>query len=163
MKTIHAIRHAKASWDHPSLQGDDKPLSARGIREAHGLQHPLQSWVKGQVQVSCSPDNASVHTAVIASKHLSLSPNLIDINDQLMLPTREKLLSMIQGLDDDIENLVMVMGCLPACLQVFLTQPMPFLEPGAAVSLRFKGNSWSDFNGQADVVAVHHPPIQALG
>jgi len=163
MKTIHAIRHAKASWDHPSLQGDDKPLSARGIREAHGLQQPLQSWVKGKVQVSCSPDNASVHTAVIAAKHLGLSPDLIDINDQLLLPNREKLMAMIQGIQIDVDSLVIVMGCLPECFNAILAQSLPFLEPGAAVSLRFKGKTWSDFSGQADVVAAHHPPIQALG
>jgi hypothetical protein len=100
---------------------------------------------------------------VITAKHLGLSPDLIDINDQLLLPNREKLMAMIQGIQIDVDSLVIVMGCLPDCFNAILAQSLPFLEPGAAVSLRFRGKTWSDFSGQADVVAVHHPPIQALG
>ena len=34
MKTLYLIRHAKSSWDHPQLDDFDRPLNARGRRNA---------------------------------------------------------------------------------------------------------------------------------
>lgn len=34
MKTIYLIRHAKSSWDNPSLRDFDRPLNKRGFRDA---------------------------------------------------------------------------------------------------------------------------------
>jgi phosphohistidine phosphatase len=35
MRTLHLLRHAKSSWDHPGLADHDRPLSGRG-RQAGG-------------------------------------------------------------------------------------------------------------------------------
>jgi len=34
MKTIYFIRHAKSSWDDPTLADHDRPLNPRGLRDA---------------------------------------------------------------------------------------------------------------------------------
>ena len=34
MKTLLILRHAKSSWDHPRLRDHDRPLNARGRRDA---------------------------------------------------------------------------------------------------------------------------------
>ncbi|WP_396641811.1 SixA phosphatase family protein [Microbacterium sp.] len=46
MKTLALVRHAKSSWDHPGVDDHDRPLNARGIRDAPRMaavlaaQHP---------------------------------------------------------------------------------------------------------------------------
>lgn len=34
MKQLTLIRHAKSSWDYPSLTDHDRPLGERGLRDA---------------------------------------------------------------------------------------------------------------------------------
>lgn len=34
MKTVYLVRHAKSSWDDPSLHDSDRPLNKRGKRDA---------------------------------------------------------------------------------------------------------------------------------
>ena len=34
MKTLYLLRHAKSSWDNPALSDRDRPLNARGDRDA---------------------------------------------------------------------------------------------------------------------------------
>ena len=34
MKTLYLLRHAKSSWDNPTLSDHDRPLNARGERDA---------------------------------------------------------------------------------------------------------------------------------
>ncbi|WP_146066749.1 SixA phosphatase family protein [Candidatus Venteria ishoeyi] len=34
MKTLILLRHAKSSWDHPGLSDFERPLNARGLKNA---------------------------------------------------------------------------------------------------------------------------------
>ncbi|MEL0335180.1 MAG: histidine phosphatase family protein, partial [Flavobacteriales bacterium] len=35
MKTLYLVRHAKSSWAIEDIADKDRPLKARGIRDAH--------------------------------------------------------------------------------------------------------------------------------
>ncbi|MBK8644737.1 MAG: hypothetical protein IPN15_21745 [Saprospiraceae bacterium] len=37
MKHIFLVRHAKSSWDHPGLSDLQRPLNARGIKDAPAM------------------------------------------------------------------------------------------------------------------------------
>jgi phosphohistidine phosphatase len=37
MKTLYVIRHAKSSWDDPTLSDFDRPLNKRGKRDAPAM------------------------------------------------------------------------------------------------------------------------------
>ena len=41
MKTLYLLRHAKSSWDNPALSDRDRPLNARGEREAPRMGEAL--------------------------------------------------------------------------------------------------------------------------
>ncbi len=47
MKTLHLLRHAKSDWGEPGLSDHDRPLNARGLRDAPlmgaALHHALQA------------------------------------------------------------------------------------------------------------------------
>jgi len=43
MKTIVLVRHAKSSWDHINLKDHDRPLNARGLRDAPRMANWLSN------------------------------------------------------------------------------------------------------------------------
>jgi phosphohistidine phosphatase len=42
MKTLHMLRHAKSDWGKPGLADHDRPLNARGLRDAPRMGAALQ-------------------------------------------------------------------------------------------------------------------------
>ncbi|MFQ5426295.1 MAG: histidine phosphatase family protein, partial [Gaiellales bacterium] len=38
MRRLHLLRHAKSSWDQPSLDDHERPLNRRGRRAAASLR-----------------------------------------------------------------------------------------------------------------------------
>jgi phosphohistidine phosphatase len=55
MKTLHLLRHAKSSWDDPSLSDEERPLSPRGRRAATAMAHHFQEKRMAPDRVLCSP------------------------------------------------------------------------------------------------------------
>jgi phosphohistidine phosphatase len=43
MKTLLILRHAKSSWNHPGIDDHDRPLNARGKRDAPRMGQLLQA------------------------------------------------------------------------------------------------------------------------
>ena len=41
MRTLYLLRHAKSSWDKPDLSDRDRPLNARGERDASRMGEAL--------------------------------------------------------------------------------------------------------------------------
>lgn len=41
MKTIHLLRHAKSSWNDPSLEDESRPLNSRGRKNTQLMARPI--------------------------------------------------------------------------------------------------------------------------
>ena len=61
MKTLLVLRHAKSSWNYPELSDYDRPLNARGKRDAPRMGKHLQ-------QVALIPDRILTSSAKRARK-----------------------------------------------------------------------------------------------
>ena len=61
MKTLLILRHAKSSWNHPELSDYDRPLNARGKRDAPRMGKHLR-------QVELIPDRILTSSAKRARK-----------------------------------------------------------------------------------------------
>ena len=59
---LHVARHAKSSWADPSLPDIDRPLSARGRRDAARLAAHLGGLGVAPTLVLCSPARRTVDT-----------------------------------------------------------------------------------------------------
>jgi phosphohistidine phosphatase len=55
MPVLYLLRHAKSSWDDPSLSDRDRPLAPRGIRAADLMGEHLRSAGIEPTVVLCSP------------------------------------------------------------------------------------------------------------
>jgi phosphohistidine phosphatase len=71
MKTLILMRHAKSSWDSPTLADHDRPLNDRGIQSAKALG----SWLR---EKKLTPDQALVSSSLRTQEtfaRLNLSVN----------------------------------------------------------------------------------------
>ena len=107
MKTLVLIRHAKSSWDDPSLRDFDRPLNKKGHRRAKFMAAYLAaSGFKPELLLS-SPANRALTTAQYFQTAFQL-PNLeLQTNSQIYLASTEVLLSIVQSLPDALTNICM--------------------------------------------------------
>jgi len=55
VKTLYLLRHAKSSWDDPSLSDEERPLAPRGRRAATAMAHHLRREGVAPDRILCSP------------------------------------------------------------------------------------------------------------
>jgi phosphohistidine phosphatase len=54
MKELHLLRHAKSSWDEPTLPDRERPLNQRGRRDAPRMGAALRALIRPQ-PITASP------------------------------------------------------------------------------------------------------------
>ncbi|HSS74001.1 MAG TPA: histidine phosphatase family protein, partial [Gaiellaceae bacterium] len=54
MRTLYLLRHAKSSWDDPSLPDDERPLAPRGRRDGKRIAEHLRRHEIEPELVLCS-------------------------------------------------------------------------------------------------------------
>lgn len=122
MKTLYLMRHAKSSWSDPALTDPERPLNARGKRDAIKMGKFLTEQKKLPSIIVCSDAKRAMKTAkrlIKASKFtgpLEVNPNLygssvkqhievinqqLDHHNSLLMiahnPILEDLLSQLTG------------------------------------------------------------------
>lgn len=70
MKQLILIRHAKSSWEAP-LRDKDRPLTKKGIIDAHLVALKLVNEVPNAFSIWCSTAARAKETAIIFSQNLS--------------------------------------------------------------------------------------------
>ena len=96
MKTLFLVRHAKSSWDDPTLADKDRPLNARGERDAPKMGKRLaKREVKLDLIVS-SPANRAITTAQVLADKLDFKLKNIEVDDRLYPGAVSALLELRQ-------------------------------------------------------------------
>ncbi|WP_166646295.1 SixA phosphatase family protein [Zavarzinia compransoris] len=107
MKTIILLRHAKSSWDDPSMEDRDRPLNQRGERAAGLVAAFLRHEGLLPEIILCSSALRTRETlarvqAVIGDD----TPALIE--DELYLASAAKLLERLRCLGDDAASVLLI-------------------------------------------------------
>lgn len=110
MRQLFLLRHGKSSWDEPSLDDFDRPLSGRGIKAARrmGKHMAAQGIHPGVVLVSTARRTRA--TWELMEPHLKGLP--VSYEDALYEAGRSELLDRLRALDDHLRS-VMVVGHNP--------------------------------------------------
>ena len=117
MVTLYVLRHAKSSWDDPALPDVDRPLSARGRRNAAALADHVRRAGLSPELVLCSAalrtreTLAALLPALEGDTEISIESGLYGASDEDLLarlrkvpePTRSVLLV---GHNPGLEDLV---------------------------------------------------------
>jgi phosphohistidine phosphatase len=145
-KRLLLLRHAKSSWDDPSLADHDRPLAPRGRKAAKLIGEYLRSERIEISLVLCSSARRAGETLVRAQP---LGEAAIVIEPGLYGASRSELLDRVHHLSDDIDS-AMVIGHNPALEDLTLALAQPGTElaggkfpTGALATLTFSGR-WHD-------------------
>jgi len=113
MKKIHLIRHAKSSWDRPSLADIDRPLNARGISTCRFMaQHIYEAGCCFE-NVYCSPAVRAQTTIELISECLTESDIEWQTDSDLYTFDSNKLFTWFSSADESLSE-ILIIGHNPA-------------------------------------------------
>jgi phosphohistidine phosphatase len=150
MKTLILVRHAKSSWDNPSLADHDRPLNERGLRDVVTMgQRLVQRGVKPDLLLS-SPATRAITTAEHLAKAMGIKRKEIVVIDRLYEASPDDLLAVIQELSDKPDR-VMLVAHNPGLAELanHLASEITDMPTCAIAEFTFAMASWSDI-GKAE-------------
>jgi phosphohistidine phosphatase len=107
MKLLTLIRHAKSSWKDGDLSDFERPLNARGKRDAPVMGKRLAAVAPPPDLMLASPAARARHTAELIAAEAGLEA-VLRFEKGLYLASPGQMLSLAQDQDDSIEHLALV-------------------------------------------------------
>lgn len=107
MKTLFVLRHAKSSWDNPSLSDFERPLNSRGLDAARFIGALIyERRLQPDVLVS-SPAKRAKQTAVLV-KELAEISRAIKFDERIYEASPHALFNLIREFDDKFDSVLLV-------------------------------------------------------
>jgi phosphohistidine phosphatase len=154
MKTLFLVRHAKSSWDDPTLADADRPLNARGRRDAPKMGKRLAKRDVKLDLILSSPANRAITTAQVLADELDFKLKSIVVDERLYPGAVRALLKVIRNLGNKL-NRVMLVGHDQALSKLahHFSSDITHMPTCAVAEFTFKAKSWRDVSNAA-LVAV---------
>ncbi len=153
MLTLMIFRHAKSSWDDPSLADFDRPLAPRGMKAANAMANYMRESLPPPDRIVCSPAQraretlAHVLPALNAELEISLDRALYDLGSARTLWNHVKSLKiqeprlMLVGHNPLLEQLAaLLIGSGEEADRKALATKYP---TGALAVIEFDAKTWS--------------------
>jgi phosphohistidine phosphatase len=106
MKQLVLIRHAKSSWDLP-VQDFDRPLSNKGIQNAHLVSTHAIQYLPETFIIWSSAAKRAMETALIFTQNFSCPLESIIFKKELYTFEMSKLENIIKSCSDQFDNLIL--------------------------------------------------------
>jgi phosphohistidine phosphatase len=159
-KRLLLLRHAKSSWDDPSLADHDRPLAPRGRKAAKRIGEYLR---REKIEISLVLCSSARRARETLERAQPLAGAAIVIEPGLYGASASELLDRVRHLSDDIGS-AMLIGHNPALEDLTLALAQPGTElagakfPTAALAtLTFSGR-WHDLTpGKATLTGLVKP------
>lgn len=147
MKTLLLIRHAKSSWDDPSLSDFDRTLTERGKSDAKMMAKRIKEQSIDIDSFVASPAKRAKKTAKIFMKKFKK-----DVEDMLLIPDLYEasvgnFYATIENLEDT-KNVVAVFAHNPGITEFVNSlqcSPVYNMPTCAVFALKIITNQWKDF------------------
>jgi len=133
MKTLTLVRHAKSSWKEPGLSDRERPLNARGKRDAPVMGRRIRAHGIRPSLIITSPALRARKTAQVVAREIGYPAEFLQREEKLYLASLDELLDVVAAQDDGFNHL-MVVGHNPG-----LTDFCNFLSPGVTNNLQTAG------------------------
>lgn len=160
MKTIYFVRHAKSSWDKPTLRDIDRPLNKRGLRDAPFMAKLMRSKGARPGLLLSSPAARAIATARFFAEALGYPDERIEQNNKIYEAYPEDIMEIIQELPDDHEA-AMLVGHNPTLTTVanmFSDDYIANLPTCAVVQVDAEVGHWRDFReGKGKISGLFFP------
>lgn len=161
MKHFYFVRHAKSSWDDASLHDSQRPLNARGERDA-----PLMAMLLAQRGVSpdlliASPAVRAQRTAQLFAERLGYALDAIYTDARLYEATVEDVLEVLESTPDEVSR-VLFFGHNMAFtyLAYHFGEGIENLPTAGVISLESTAQRWLDVHpSNTRIMAIDFPKM----
>jgi phosphohistidine phosphatase len=145
MKTLYLVRHAKSSWDDPSLDDFNRPLNERGKKDAPRMGKRLKEReVTADLMIS-SPAKRALRTCKEVARVLDYPQEKIRTDKILYHADEDAFLSVLKSIKDPNE-VVMVFGHNPGLTEFansLFNETIMNIPTAGVVAGKLNIDSWS--------------------
>jgi phosphohistidine phosphatase len=162
VRTLLLVRHAEAARADAGTKDIQRPLTAKGFREASRAGRFLAEKEALPDAVLCSSADRAVSTAERICEQLKFSLEAISQQEEIYNASVRNLLEVIHALPARLGQVLLV-GHNPALtyLAEYLSgDEIGHMEPGAIVKLEIEGESWEIAGQRTAHLQYHLSPEQ---
>ncbi|MBC8044812.1 MAG: histidine phosphatase family protein [Rhizobacter sp.] len=146
MKTLYLVRHAKSSWKDELMDDFERPLNARGRRDAPVIASVLRRWNISPDLILASPANRAITTARIFAKVLGYAEDRIVTLMTIYDASPLKLIEIVQQIETPVEQ-GMLFGhntALTETANLLTNASIENIPTCGVVAVDFDLSSWKD-------------------
>jgi len=155
VKTLLILRHAKSDWNDSSLDDHDRPLNARGVRDAPRMGEVLrdESLVPDVIITS---DAVRAHTTALAVAEAAGYTRDVVVDARLYLASPGEVFAVLNTVPDATARVVLIVGHNPGLEGVVeqLTGERHDLPTAALVQLALPIESWDELDAATGTTLV---------
>jgi phosphohistidine phosphatase len=107
MLTLSLLRHAKSSWNHPTLPDQDRALATRGVTDAPLMGKAMTAHGIAPELVLCSSARRTRDTLALVLPELKAEPKVV-YEDVLYHPTPETMLETLRAIGHGTTRVLLV-------------------------------------------------------
>jgi len=147
MKNLFLIRHAKSSWEDLSLKDFDRPLNARGHRDAKDMANRLKDQNIIFDKILSSPANRAQTTAKYFLEILEIEETRFELVSDIYDAYESDILKLIQNTSSSVNNLA-IFGHNPTftiLANKFADNYIMNVPTCGIISVSFEAELWADF------------------
>lgn len=144
MKTLYIVRHAKSSWDNPSLDDFSRPLNERGEKDAPRMGKRLKEKETTVDLMISSPAERAIKTCQAMAKILEYPKEKILETKKLYHANASQIFSMLKTIKEP-HDVVMIFGHNPGLTEFansLLSQNIINLPTAGVIAGKLKIDSW---------------------
>jgi phosphohistidine phosphatase len=159
-KTLYLIRHAKSSWDDPSLRDHDRPLNKRGKRDAPFMAKVLkEEGVKPDIILSSTAVRALEFSKILADE-LNYKKKKIAASRDIYMASERDLLKILREVDDS-NKVVFLVGHNPDLTNYansLCNYNIDNIPTSGVFRIDFDTDKWKDIDfGKGEFVSFDYP------
>lgn len=162
MKTVYFIRHAKSSWEDPSLSDFDRPLNKRGYRDAPFMAQLLRGKVSKLDAIVSSPANRAYTTASYFAETFQIPKSDIVLREAIYNAFPEDVLEVVQDFPATWQT-VLLFGHNPAfnsLANMFSETPIVNIPTCGIFRVDAAVRDWVGFQQNTGRLSEFHYPKQ---
>lgn len=162
MKTIYFVRHAKSSWDSPTLRDIERPLEERGLRDAPFMAKVLKSKGAEPDLLVSSPATRAYSTALFFADAFEIDRKAVQVQPRIYEAFAEDITDLIEELPEDADT-VLLFGHNPTFTMIanlFSKKHIDNVPTCGIFKVEAKVNSWPEFKAPVAVLTEFHYPKQ---
>lgn len=147
MKKLILVRHAKSSWE--AITNDvTRPISQRGVLDAHLVSAELQKYLSKSFIVWSSKAKRAKETATIFCQNMDINLDCILIKDDLYTFEYSKLTNEIKKCKNEYDSLILFghNDAITKFVNNFGNQCFDNIPTSGVVIINFPQQEWSNIS-----------------